>query len=401
MAFLLGMEDEPIGKDEERLIDFKVNKVGGKPNWASGNHSNPVCKLCNKQMLLAVQIYAPLNESLNHRTLYQFCCLHPQCHSKNEGWVCIRDETVDTSITFPCDKLQPITTALTTSWINDADDWGDEEDMEADSGTPNDHGRSEPQATMSLHSGISTLTIKDVDSKPSKFASSKSLDTCDHITIPSAEVEGGDESVVPDDLPSQPTVDIRALLAPSSAPILDPAGLKFSSFYLNVNEECQAAVLSDEKLDQRAKELWEEYQRRENCDWKNLQKSNKITPGRVDEAYEKVPPSHGDRVVHKFITQVQSCPEQLIRYNRGASNPLLLKQLTKEDSTISKCRHCNAALVFEMQLMPHLSQLLTIKDSTGDCKPVELGTVLVFTCSKSCWSGVPREEYLIVQSEIY
>lgn len=31
MAFLLGMEDEPIGKDEERLIDFKVNKVGGKP----------------------------------------------------------------------------------------------------------------------------------------------------------------------------------------------------------------------------------------------------------------------------------------------------------------------------------------------------------------------------------
>ncbi|XP_057372897.1 programmed cell death protein 2-like [Daphnia carinata] len=399
MAYLLGMEDEPLGKDEEGHIDFKVNKVGGKPNWASGDHPNPMCKLCHKQMLLAVQIYAPLNESLNHRTLYQFCCLQPQCQSKNEGWVCIRDETVDTSVTSSCDKLQPTATASTTTWIDDADDWGDEEDMEADSGTPNEHGRSEPQATLSVQSGISTLTIQDLDTKPSELALPKSLDTCDHITIPSAEVEG-DESVVPDDLPSQPTVDIRALFAPSSAPISDPSGLQFSSFYLNVSEEHQAAVLSDEKLDQRAKELWEEYQRRENCDWKNLQKSNKITPGRIDEAYEKVPPSHGDRVVHKFITQVQSCPEQLIRYNRGASKPLLLKQLTK-DEPISKCRHCNALLVFEMQLMPHLSQLLKLKDTAGDYQPVEIGTVLVFTCSKSCWSGVPCEEYLIVQSEIY
>ncbi|KAI9560875.1 hypothetical protein GHT06_011829 [Daphnia sinensis] len=401
MAYLLGMEDEPIGKDEECHIDFKVNKVGGKPNWASGDHPNPVCKLCNKQMLLAVQIYAPLNESLNHRTLYQFCCLQPQCQSKNEGWVCIRDETVDTSITSPCGKLQSTAAASTTTWIDDADDWGEEEDMEADSGTPHEHGGSEAQATVSLQSGISSLTIQDVDSKPSELELSKSLDTCDHTIIPSAEVEGDDESVVPDDLPSQPTVDIRALLAPSSAPISDPSGLQFSSFYLNVTEECQAAVLSDEKLDQRAKELWEEYQRRENCDWKNLPKTNKITPGRVDEAYEKVPPSHGDRVVHKFITQVQSCPEQLIRYNRGASNPLLLKQLTKEDAAISKCKHCNASLVFEMQLMPHLSQLLKVKDTAGDYQPVELGTVLVFTCSKSCWSGVPCEEYLIVQSEIY
>ena len=29
MAYLLGMEDEPIGKDA--TINFQVNKVGGKP----------------------------------------------------------------------------------------------------------------------------------------------------------------------------------------------------------------------------------------------------------------------------------------------------------------------------------------------------------------------------------
>ena len=31
MAYLLGMEDEPFGKDDIASADFKVNKVGGKP----------------------------------------------------------------------------------------------------------------------------------------------------------------------------------------------------------------------------------------------------------------------------------------------------------------------------------------------------------------------------------
>jgi hypothetical protein len=30
MVYLLGMEDEPIGKDDD-AINFQVNKVGGKP----------------------------------------------------------------------------------------------------------------------------------------------------------------------------------------------------------------------------------------------------------------------------------------------------------------------------------------------------------------------------------
>jgi hypothetical protein len=31
MTYLLGMEDEPIGKDDNAIINFQVNKVGGKP----------------------------------------------------------------------------------------------------------------------------------------------------------------------------------------------------------------------------------------------------------------------------------------------------------------------------------------------------------------------------------
>ena len=355
-------------------------------------------------MLLAVQIYAPLDQSPNHRTLYQFCCLSPQCHSKKEGWVCLRDEVVDTSTSFTFNKVQTTTTASSTTWIDDADDWGDDENMKDGDG----NSSSIDDTSEFTVPDIGSLTIqKTTNSNPEHPAPSKNADYCDQIimNVPSAEVEGVDESVLLDDLPSQPTVDIRTFFAPSTAPILDSSGSEFSSFYLNVVEEQHAAVLSDQKLDERAKELWEEYQHRENCDLKKMQKSSKsITPGRgVDEVYEKVPPSHGDRLQHKFITQVQSCPEQLIRYNRGASNPILLKQLAKEDPALFKCHICNATLVFEMQLMPHLGQRLIIDDSatSQDQTPVELGTVLIFSCSKSCWSGVPREEYLVVQTEIY
>lgn len=353
-------------------------------------------------MLLAVQIYAPLDGSPNHRTLYQFCCLAPQCHSKKEGWICLRDEVADTSTTLTSAKVQTATTASTTTWIDDADDWGDDENMESDTGTPTTINDRPDEVTVHALD-IGSLTIQNMDSSnPEHPAPSNSADTCDNMmNVPTAEVEGVEESVLLDDLPPQPTVDIRTFFAPPSAPIPDFSSSEFSSFYLNVVEEQYAAVLSDQKLDERAKQLWEEYQRRENCDLKQMQKSSKSTPGRVDEVYEKVPPSHGDRLVHKFVTQVQACPEQLIRYNRGASNPLLLKQLAKEDPLLLKCQHCNATLVFEMQLMPHLGQRLTIEDSAAQTPGIELDTVLIYSCSKSCWNGVPREEYLIVQTEIY
>lgn len=356
-------------------------------NWASGSYSNPECKACGRIMLLTVQVYAPLDDSPNHRTLFVFCCLQPKCQTVAGGWLCLRDEVPDTLHVSP-NKPQTVLAAPKTTWLDDADDWGDE-GMVADE-DPSGRAVSDLKMdSLSLDCRVPNTPETTVETELQQ----KEND------VPSAEVESVDESVMLDDYPTKPTVDIRALLlSPSAVAISDElCGAEFSSFYLNVVEE-QLGQLSDQKLDQRARELWEEYQRRENCDLKKMQKS-KSAQGGVDETYEKLLPSHGDRLVHKFIKQVQHCPTQLIRYGREES-PLLLRPLSK-DFLDMKCHNCNGSLVFEMQLMPHLSQRLTVDNQAASHQPVEIGTVLIFTCSKSCWNGTLRQEYLVVQSEMY
>lgn len=356
-------------------------------NWASGSYSSPQCKACGRKMLLTVQIYAPLDDSPNHRTLFVFCCLQPKCQTVAGGWLCLRDEVPDALHVSPNKPPQTVVTAPKTTWLDDADDWGEE-------GMVTDHT---DQAVS--HLKMDSLSLENQKTNISETIVEVELQQKEN-NVPSAEVESVDESVLLDDYPSKPTVDIRALLlSPSAVGISDELcnESEFSSFYLNVVEE-QVGQLSDQKLDQRARELWEEYQRRENCDLKKMQKS-KSAQGGVDETYEKLLPSHGDRLVHKFIKQVQHCPTQLIRYGREES-PLLLRPLSKDFLDV-KCHHCNASLVFEMQLMPHLSQRLTVDNQAASHQPVEIGTVVIFTCSKSCWNGTLREEYLVVQSEMY
>ena len=84
------------------------------------------------------------------------------------------------------------------------------------------------------------------------------------------------------------------------------------------------------------------------------------------------------------------------------------------------CRHCGAACVFELQLMPplvyFLNQSLTKarvavhkppEDSMSQLteKVVEFGTVLLYSCSASCWEenlirGAQfKEETVVVQPD--
>lgn len=77
------------------------------------------------------------------------------------------------------------------------------------------------------------------------------------------------------------------------------------------------------------------------------------------------------------------------------NTPLLITDKTLPAP--SGCQHCGAPRVFELQLMPPLVYLL--RTSSG--VDVEFGTVLVYTCSKSCWQvgSSAREEYVYVQYE--
>ena len=79
------------------------------------------------------------------------------------------------------------------------------------------------------------------------------------------------------------------------------------------------------------------------------------------------------------------------------------------------CKECGAPCVFELQLMPPLVYILEqygvkgLQRANGqDLLPsleraVEFGTVLVYSCSASCWedqaSSVFREETVVVQPD--
>lgn len=93
--------------------------------------------------------------------------------------------------------------------------------------------------------------------------------------------------------------------------------------------------------------------------------------------------------------------------------------------SIPSCDSCGERRIFELQLMPALVSVLNIDtnrktasklDNSADCgepeirregleclgsESIEFGTVLVYTCSQSCWSEDASflEEFVIVQSD--
>ena len=142
-------------------------------------------------MLLVLQTYAPLDDSPNHRTIYQFCCVNAQCLGKLRSWICLRDEISDSiqesvaPYVVP-KNLQPVV------WNDDADDWGDGEEKIADQMKGN-------SSISDCNLDIKSLNLEDPISTPCN----------EEEMFPSAEleIESGEESISVD-LPVKPSIDI-------------------------------------------------------------------------------------------------------------------------------------------------------------------------------------------------
>ncbi|XP_021095413.1 programmed cell death protein 2-like isoform X2 [Heterocephalus glaber] len=92
--------------------------------------------------------------------------------------------------------------------------------------------------------------------------------------------------------------------------------------------------------------------------------------------------------------------EQLLsqRYS-WSGEPLFLTHPILEVSEVPACNYCGGQRTFEFQLMPALVSML--RNANSDLL-VEFGTVLVYTCEKSCWPQnhqTPMEEYCITQED--
>ena len=116
---LLGYPDEEITEEYLAQVDFCASKIGGTfsnklknlknksnlkklchftflglPNWICSDvpSSELTCQLCQSPSQLICQIYAPLENSPFHRTLYVFACIQPPCWNDSKSWKCFRGQ---------------------------------------------------------------------------------------------------------------------------------------------------------------------------------------------------------------------------------------------------------------------------------------------------------------------
>ncbi|XP_014232777.1 programmed cell death protein 2-like [Trichogramma pretiosum] len=409
----LGYDEEYVNEKLSSLVDFTTNKIGGKPNWHNDQTKleSPQCRLCGLHQVLALQIYAPLDNSKYHRTLYIFACLNPNCWNHNESWTCLRvqslEEATNTeSLSSSCtkEKLNP------TWWLSDADDWGDSvNDNESERNGNNVLANDPNKFSLStqninpedkLEADFSELQVDDPNANsPTSVDSPVGVGAvgCLDSLKASAEIEAEESEVVCIDTPTQPRNDLLMLIqevTPPPCPSLTDSkavshNAQFVEMFIVVVEEYDS---STSESSQHVRDLQVEYQR---DDTKDEACKGYDTAA---EKYEKDSPRHGDKMFHKFYTKMQENPGHILRYSRDNSVALLLYPM---DGCIGRCRHCGEEMIFELQILPTLISKLELSGKSDRPFRLEFGTVLVFTCARSCWSNTDsyREEHMIVQAE--
>ncbi|XP_061077550.1 programmed cell death protein 2-like isoform X2 [Conger conger] len=215
-------------------------------------------------------------------------------------------------------------------------------------------------------------------------------------SAPACSDEGPDPSSMPDQDFSTRMQELRLEEGGEcsfSGGVLDLPGQVpiFCSRYISVMEEGDLWGQTDLEHEQR---LLQEYERREGV---AVGEMDSCESGKEVEKYEKAKARHGDQVFSRFMKKISLCPEQVLRYCWNGS-PILITD--PPSNVVPPCVHCGDPRTFEFQLMPALVSLLRSADSSLEMA-VEFGTVLVYTCRRSCWETLdtPLQECVFVQRD--
>ncbi|KAJ2610808.1 hypothetical protein GGF44_006191, partial [Coemansia sp. RSA 1694] len=115
-----------------------------------------------------------------------------------------------------------------------------------------------------------------------------------------------------------------------------------------------------------------------------------VTEERVEDSEVDV-----DRAFLLFQRKIQKSPDQVIRYTRSSesSEPLFVSDTGKPEArdSVPDCELCGAAREFEFQIMPQMLNYLSV--DSADPTSVDWGTLLVYTCPKSCSSASAASAY--------
>ncbi|KAE8747640.1 hypothetical protein FOCC_FOCC005619 [Frankliniella occidentalis] len=433
----LGFDDEVISEKYKSQVNFSTNKLGGKPDWPIDGVTSPLCKLCGLPPPLILQIYAPLENSPYHRTLYLFGCLSPNCWNQNESWICLRSQVLDNCSKEQASKTtSSATVALSASdWCADADDWDEDvengnlvaaperndlSDGECDhsyntcttSGSPDsaddvdDVLDVDGQSTVSLSTQLGKMRMDAVSQRDANFNASWNKGRLEgaranaHSPQASAEIEGDESELVSIDTPTGPQLDLHALLKESAPLPKDIRNAQFTPFFICVTEE--DSKRRETEVSSHVRLLLAEYQQNQGQAFESdAQEAVSGCAGGDVEKYEQSIPAHGDILFHRFLQHIQQAPGQILRYCREGGVPLPIAPLADIPST---CSYCQGEMIFELQVLPSIIPKLRLQvQGGGDIygSHIEFGTVLIWTCRQSCWAvgDNVREEKVVVQAE--
>ncbi|XP_078036198.1 programmed cell death 2 like trus [Augochlora pura] len=410
----LGYEDECVTDKHRGSINFMTNKIGGFPDCYEKNTlSLPQCRLCGLHQLLVLQLYVPLDTSKYHRILYIFACINPNCWNQNESWTCLRVQVLADEFQTNTIDTSSVTVPSTTSWLSDADNWGDNFNDNSTEQNGNNllsnkatefNFSLQREAEQNIREELCALHVDDPNANsPASVESPVGIGAVGRLDSPqaSAEIDGEESEVVCIDTPTQPQRDLVGLLhevTPFPIQLESNSETKFSfvEIFLSVEEEEDHGV----DIPQHVRDLLLKYQYR-NPDLSTKSAVDSIegkTSETDSEKYEKGIPMHGDEMFHNFVSRIQKSPGQLLRYSRDNSASLLLYPIS---GCVGKCRHCGGEMIFEVQILSTLISKLILQPCTEKNFQIEFGTVLIYTCLRSCWSATDlyREEHVIVQAE--
>ncbi|XP_015522631.2 programmed cell death protein 2-like [Neodiprion pinetum] len=413
----LGYEDECVTEKYRCLVNFTTNKIGGKPDWhySKTSDSTPRCSLCGLQQLLALQVYAPLENSKYHRTLYIFTCINPNCWNQNESWTCIRVQSIEDPTSTNASASSSVRTDSATNWLSDADDWGNDSNDNMAEQNGNNVAFNQKQFNLSswnksleqdFSNDFSKLYVDDPNANSPTGIESPTIGgggAVGRLDSPhaSAEIEGEENEVICIDTPTKPQHDLISLLHEvTPLPVQhveskDEVCLTFSEIFVFVEEEDY-----NSHVPQHVRDLLLEYQQSNPDSIPNSpveSGAGKATDTAL-EKYEKGIPIHGDEMFHDFMSRLQMNPGQILRYSRDNNAVLLPYPMA---GSVGRCKHCGEEITFELQILSTVIPKLKLATQQEQDFQIEFGTVLIYTCLRSCWSSTDtyRDETIIVLPE--
>ncbi|CAH2040498.1 unnamed protein product, partial [Iphiclides podalirius] len=417
----LGYEEDTIGEKNQMFLNHTVNKIGGFPNWPPLENLkfSSKCPLCSLHRIMIVQCYAPLENSVYHRTLYVFACINPNCWIQSESWACVRSQIEDTTTCKQSTIVMMPSANTNMAWCNGADEWDENDNGDSTNGNimniDNDQGNNsmrnsdEDDESNSFELETVEQALGNLQMFDAHNANMSPLGAVGANNGPevAAELEGGDEpGLVIVETPTIATKDIQALLHQTAELPIDLrnrlicAPLQFVPKYIYVEEEYKKHSVNDDRVT----ELLNKYKNENELDI-----ADKVAGGGGidEESYEDAAPLHGDRLFHAFITRLRNNPGQILRYSRDdpplLGAPLPINSGTPESPTVPNiCTRCGSRLICELQLVPELANTLKILPNNISLSHLHFLSVLIFTCSQSCWQSTDTvvNETVVFQPEV-